>query len=43
MTLPKYTPEAESLTATNCEDLMPGDLGTPQQPSDQPKKVKHAQ
>ena len=26
-----------------CEDLMPGDLRTPQQPSDQLKRVKCAQ
>ena len=27
---------------TTCEDLMPGDFGTPQQPSNQPKRVKQA-
>ena len=30
-------------TIKNCENLMPGNLETPQQPFDQPKRVKRAQ
>ena len=49
--LAKYYPILKMITAEQlsnllihtCEDLMPGDVRTPQRPSDWPKRVKRAQ
>ena len=39
----KQKGQIKSLNVTYCENLMPGDLRTPQQFSDQPKRFKQAQ